>query len=56
MSEQVVFKLVDHMQKVEEELRAEKEKMLKIVEDFHNTIRASQFMEQYLTWLRRSHR
>ena len=37
--------LVEHMQKVEEEVCTEKEKLLKILEDFQNKLRASQFME-----------
>ena len=39
--EHVSFNLVEHMQKVEEEVRAEKEKLMKIVEDFHNKICAN---------------
>ena len=46
MWKHVSFDLVEHMQKVEEEVRKEKEKLLKIMEDFQNKIRASQFMEQ----------
>ena len=46
ISEHVSFDLMEHMQKVEEEVCAEKEKLLKIVEDFQTKIYASQFMEQ----------
>ena len=45
MLEHVTFDLVEHMQKVEEEVRTSKEKLLKILEDFQNKLCASQFME-----------
>ena len=48
--EHVCFDLVEHMHKIEE-VHAETEKLVKIMEDFHNKISTSQFMEHYLTWL-----
>ena len=45
MLEHFRFNLVEHMQKVEEEVRTKKEKLLKILEDFQNKLRTSQFME-----------
>ena len=46
MSEHVSSDLVEHMQKVkEEEVRADTEKLVKIVGDFLNKINASQFIE-----------
>ena len=55
MSKHISFDLVEHMQKVEE-VHAEKEKLLKIVEDFQNKIHTSKFMEQYLALLGTSHK
>ena len=46
MLEHISFDLVEHTYKVEEEVCAEKEKLMKIMEDFQNKIRASKFMEQ----------
>ena len=41
MSEHISSDLVDHMQKIEDEVHAEIEKLAKIMEDFHNKISAS---------------
>ena len=41
MLEHISFDLVEHMQKIEEEVHREKEKLLKIVEDFHTKVSAS---------------
>ena len=45
MWENVSSDLVEHMQKIEEEVHVEKNKLLKIVEDFQTKLSASQFME-----------
>ena len=46
MSEHVSYDLVEHMQKIEEEVCAEIEKLVKIVEDFQTKINISQCMDQ----------
>ena len=45
MPEHISSNLVEHMQKIEEEVRIETEKLVKIIEDFQNKINASKFME-----------
>ena len=45
MSKHVSSNLMEHMQKIEEEVRAETKKFLKIMEDCQTKISASHFME-----------
>ena len=46
MPEHVSFDLLEHMQKTKEEVRTEAEKLVKLVEDFHNKISTRMYMEQ----------
>ena len=46
MPEHVISDLMEHMQKFEEEVRIEKDKLLKIMADFYTIVCASHFMEK----------